>query len=367
MSFSQSTSTAVNPHTVVIGAGPCGLRIARGLLSSSSAAPVLVLEKSRGLGGRCATRRVNEFSFDHGCQIIPDSLYPSSYPFRRPTGGFRTLAKEWAQGLNIEFETRLHIIERLSSGFRLQVTEPANSDLSAGSASARSPFTDSRRTIDCHRIILTCPLPQSLQILRDSGLPYEPGLDSIIYSKSVVGMFLLPADVVPADVVPAAVVSPNFSLYPDSLNHPDVEFFLPQHRSTSAMGSETSSVAPWILTLHGNISEQIFERAEHDQAKVLAQRLADLLRGHPSTIHPNVTKTQTTPISVKPVSVKPVSIKKWRYSRPMTSAPRTAMAPLPNLFLSGDAFGDLDVATRMSNLSSAFQAADRTLELINYR
>lgn len=51
----------------IIGAGLAGLVAAREL---SNIANVAVFEKSRGLGGRMATRRADPFAFDHGAQYF---------------------------------------------------------------------------------------------------------------------------------------------------------------------------------------------------------------------------------------------------------------------------------------------------------
>ena len=57
-------------RVAIVGAGVAGLAAARRL--AGHGIPVTVLEKSRGLGGRCATRRVrtgsDELRFDHGAQ-----------------------------------------------------------------------------------------------------------------------------------------------------------------------------------------------------------------------------------------------------------------------------------------------------------
>jgi predicted NAD/FAD-dependent oxidoreductase len=56
----------MSQHIAVIGAGVAGLACARRLMDAGAA--VAVFEKSRGLGGRCATRRVDNLAFDHGAQ-----------------------------------------------------------------------------------------------------------------------------------------------------------------------------------------------------------------------------------------------------------------------------------------------------------
>ena len=53
---------------IVIGAGLSGLTAARDLRAAG--ADVVVLEKSRGVGGRAATRRWDGWPVDHGAQFF---------------------------------------------------------------------------------------------------------------------------------------------------------------------------------------------------------------------------------------------------------------------------------------------------------
>jgi renalase len=55
----------------VVGAGPSGLACARGLLAARKSC--VVLERSRGVGGRCATRRVQGQPVDHGLAFLHGS------------------------------------------------------------------------------------------------------------------------------------------------------------------------------------------------------------------------------------------------------------------------------------------------------
>ena len=57
-----------NIQTVVIGAGIAGLTAARALHQAGE--NVLILEKSRGLSGRAATRRLHGHRLDHGAQYF---------------------------------------------------------------------------------------------------------------------------------------------------------------------------------------------------------------------------------------------------------------------------------------------------------
>ena len=61
------TSSLEPPVVVIVGAGMAGLVAARAL---DRACRVIVLDKGRGLGGRLATRRIGDATFDHGAQFI---------------------------------------------------------------------------------------------------------------------------------------------------------------------------------------------------------------------------------------------------------------------------------------------------------
>ena len=54
-------------NVAIIGAGISGLALANKIKDFSN---VTIFEKSRGLGGRVASRRVNQFNFDHGAQFF---------------------------------------------------------------------------------------------------------------------------------------------------------------------------------------------------------------------------------------------------------------------------------------------------------
>jgi renalase len=69
-------------HVAIIGAGIAGLAAAHRLWQSGP--QVTLFEKSRGVGGRMATRRINELHFDHGAQY-----------FTANGSRFRAMAEQW--------------------------------------------------------------------------------------------------------------------------------------------------------------------------------------------------------------------------------------------------------------------------------
>ncbi len=135
----------------IIGAGIAGITLARQLQDS---AEVRVFEKSRGFGGRMATRRSGSFHFDHGAQfftarskqfqkLINDcvaenqitawqprvlTLDPEEKPFKREwfephyvaVPGMNTLCKVLAQELKVSLDTQVASIEAEEQGWMLK-------------------------------------------------------------------------------------------------------------------------------------------------------------------------------------------------------------------------------------------------------
>jgi len=89
---------------IVIGAGWAGLSAAR--LLTDNGFTVVVLEKSRGPGGRSATRRQDGFAFDHGAQY-----------FTARSAEFRDQVEAWKErGLVADWEPRIRTFGERPSG-----------------------------------------------------------------------------------------------------------------------------------------------------------------------------------------------------------------------------------------------------------
>ncbi|CAN5799356.1 FAD-dependent oxidoreductase [soil metagenome] len=94
-------------ETIVVGAGVAGLSAAQAL--QASGADVLVLEKSRGLGGRSATRTLRGNRVDHGAQYftVRDEAFRAQVEVWLTAGDLQV----WSQGFHTFGADGLHALE----------------------------------------------------------------------------------------------------------------------------------------------------------------------------------------------------------------------------------------------------------------
>ncbi|MCX6597883.1 MAG: FAD-dependent oxidoreductase [Acidobacteria bacterium] len=152
-------------RVLIIGAGLAGLTAARAL--TSRGVSVVVLDKGRRPGGRMATRRLGEATFDHGAQFFtvrsPEfAALMAEWPVREwcrgfsgddghprfiAPGGMNSITGQMARGLDVRCEVQVTKLAPMMDGF------------------------DSA--------ILTAPVPQSLAMLDEP----VPELEAIEYDR----------------------------------------------------------------------------------------------------------------------------------------------------------------------------------------
>lgn len=199
---------------LIIGAGMAGLTAAAELQRAGRS--VRVLDKGRGVGGRMASRRMGEASFDHGAQFITthDPRFVSVLEGWRQTGvveawcrGFsehadgppcwrgrpcmNSVPKHLAHGLDVVLEQQVVALHRAHDQWRVE--------------------TDMGEVHTASALVLTPPVPQSLALLEASKVSLSPGvrprLAAIEYERCLAVMAMLdrptrlppPGGLAPAD------------------------------------------------------------------------------------------------------------------------------------------------------------------------
>ncbi|MBE9091339.1 NAD(P)-binding protein [Microcystis aeruginosa LEGE 11464] len=170
----------------IIGAGLAGLTCARQLCDRGYT--VKLFDKSRGIGGRLATRRVNranqEMAVDHGLPFltvqgektaalidnllrenIVTSWFDSSYV---APSGINSVAKFLAQGLEIERDFLVTRLENRQGKWVLNNNGQIRGEFSV--------------------IVLAIPAPQAALLLENSHITTMPELRSIVYDPCLTVM-----------------------------------------------------------------------------------------------------------------------------------------------------------------------------------
>jgi len=166
---------------IVIGAGVSGLTAARSL--ERSGLRVVVLDRSRGLGGRCATRRVEGVPVDHGVPFLHgrDARFmadleaasagrcfdwprkvsgrgtpcqPRAFASQDTRRAFDAGVTEFAKYLGVGLDVRL----------RSRVVELKVSSSGVSEANGMSVVLDSGKVLRAPALVLAMPIPQASRL-----------------------------------------------------------------------------------------------------------------------------------------------------------------------------------------------------------
>lgn len=309
---------------VIVGAGIAGLLAAHRLQESGRR--VLLVEKSRGLGGRMATRYREKARFDHGAQyfsaqspefqaiveqwrelgLVTPWFYGLEHPDDPQKGhpryvcptGMNRIGKHLAEGLEIRCKTR---IERTHTGGTWKLV------------------TDTGETLLAPWLLLTAPVPQSLELLADSAERLPPGdlaaLRAVSYDPCLCAMLSFHGE---GGVPGFGGVAPD---------HKDIHWVADNRKKGV---SEAPSV-----TVHssGTFAHTYWDSPDHIRAPLLVEAARPYFTG----------------------SVADVSVHRWKFSLVLQGYPDSCyFAPDLRLALAGDAFGGAKIeGAALSGLAAA--------------
>jgi renalase len=299
---------------LIIGAGICGLAVARRIRETSPECSVAILEKSAGVGGRLATRRAPPAIFDHGAQLYhPGSCGPWHNRWKKAgridewtlddgtlvassRAGISDLAKQLAQGLEVVRETRVTRILRNARSWELE--------------------TETGKRWIGEKILITAPIPQALDLLKNSKVPFNDALESLRYDPALV--LLLGLERSPSPATP----------FLDSALGP-IERVVDQEKKG------VSGTPAWTVLFNAEFSSAHFD-AEESFAKNLA--IQEVMKRYPG------------------LRIREAQLKKWRYSKIQKPwFEPVYVAPESGLFLAGDAFGGDGISGALRSAEAAFQ------------
>ena len=342
-------ATALDCDVAVIGAGIAGLAAATTL--SAAGRRVIVLEKSRGVGGRMAARRIGGAVCDHGAQHFSVkgrafggmvaaaeaagavgswcTLFSSAATAAGPAvppldeagharwrglPGMTALPKHLAGQLSPPVRTRSRVaaVSVAASGVRLRFEE--GDDLTAAAA------------------IVTAPVPQAVDLFAAGGLTpprIDPAsweqLTRVAYDPCFALMLVLdrpsllpPPGGLAIETGPLAWIADN------------------QQKGISAVPSLT-------IQARGDFSREHFESDPADVTRLLTAAAAAWIAGDPAA------------------AVRESSLQRWKYAFPVEplKVPLVAVSHSPPVVCCGDAFGGGRVEAAASSGLAAARWLDR--------
>ncbi|KHD88264.1 MAG: hypothetical protein OM95_08875 [Bdellovibrio sp. ArHS] len=291
--------------SIIIGAGISGLTLASRIRSQNKS--FLILEKSAGVGGRMATRRGAHCTYDHGAQFI-DLKKDEDNPWKE-TLKIEEQGKLWFSSSQSDYivfpKGMTQFPKSLASTMNVKLNEKViRIDMHD---SFYVLTTEQGATYHTKELFITCPLPQSLSLLKDSQIPYPIELDEIRYASALVGLLEIQTN--------------DKRLY--SINHlQNVSDEI--HAISNQWSKGVSQNLAFTVTMQPAWSEKYFAQEESEtQLKILT-----------------AFQNALTPISSRDSYIISCSqLKKWRYSQPLQTHSSAFVAVTENIYLLGDAFG----------------------------
>jgi predicted NAD/FAD-dependent oxidoreductase len=293
---------------LIVGAGMAGLTAAAELQRAGRR--VMVVDKGRGVGGRLASRRIGDASFDHGAQFITTrtSRFATLMEDCRGAG----VVEEWHGGNGDASDAHVRwrgrpAMTSIAKHLAHDINITLDTQVVALRASAQgwSAETSTGRVWSADAVVLTPPVPQSLAILQAGAVPLlavtRDRLERIEYERCLAVMAVLAG---PSRLLPPGGMAPTTG--------PIAWIADNQMKGISATPA---------VTIHAThtFSVDHWDHDRHDSGRRLLDEAQEWLGADVLTFE----------------------VHGWRYSKPLhVDDHRCVMVPqVPPLVLAGDAFG----------------------------
>ncbi|WP_416149816.1 NAD(P)/FAD-dependent oxidoreductase [Salipaludibacillus sp. HK11] len=316
----------------IIGGGLSGIFAAKTLRGYGHNS--VIIEKSRSVGGRMATRRIGSGHADHGAQFFTvrskelqtlanewlekgwiQRWFGNDYPRYAGTNGMNPFVKNLASDLSIKLNEQVVKIESTSSSVTLETAQ---------GHSFKSDAT-----------IITAPVPQTLSLLQQSPLllkeEIERNLATSHFNPAFVGLISLKS---PINIGEKGIISNNLPSGVDKIVANDEK------------GISLSPILSVYMT--GEWSAERFM----DQDESIINQLVDII----------------TPNTVRSEMINDVQLKRWRYAEAshVYDEPFLKLDNYP-IYIAGDSFLMTDDTSGRTRVESAILSGIRAGEAIHKR
>ena len=300
-------ATEQNADVLVIGAGMSGLTAAGELQRAGRC--VRVLEKGRGVGGRLASRRIGEATFDHGAQFITarDPRFTGVMEQWRQTG----VVKEWCRGFTENADgharwrgnpTMTSVAKDLARSLDVVLEKQV---LALRCSQGRwIAETKSGELFSAAAVVLTPPVPQSLAMLDAGGFALQPDIRARLAGIEYEGCL----------AVMAVLAGPSRLPLPGGLAPADGPIAWIADNQLKGISTEPA------VTIHAthSFSLEHWDCDREESGRYLLDAAAEWLGA----------------------DIRTFQVHGWRYSKPMQvdEEPCVILIQSPLLVLAGDAF-----------------------------
>jgi renalase len=342
------------PDVVIVGAGIAGLSAAGELVASGRR--VVVLEKSRGVGGRMATRRVGEAVCDHGAQFftVRGPAFGGMVTAAREAGAVATWCEGFSKAASIDAAaapaTDGHARWRGASGMTdlpkwLAAQLPQDRCVVRTAVKVSAIGVDGGRvrilldpgaeageptTLHAAAAIVTSPVPQSLDLFAAGGLlGVEEGIAPEIHQQ------LATVHYDPSFALMLVLNRPSLVPPPGGMQFAGgpISWLADNHQKG------ISSVPALTVHASGAFSRQYFDDPPEQVAAALIELVRPWIDGNPAT------------------GIIGQSLHRWKFAMPTTIIPEPLVAAVtsPPVVCCGDAFG----GPKVEGAASSGRAAGR--------